>query len=234
MKDDEQICPDCAEIIKLAAKVCKHCGFRFPMEAAREAQIGSHDDAVQNATDLEIHKCPACLKPTPQKTGVCRHCGSNFGGSTASLADRTIDGGGKGVAIGCGLVCTIIFLGLAFLLNQCSDARKAEEAREKVEAAQAAKAAAAEEAEEKRKGFHCLSSWDGSHRQVVEAVKQRLRDPDSFEHVETMILPVNASGKHGLIMKYRARNGFGGLNVGQAAAIVDNKTCNATLQAIDD
>ena len=84
-------------------------------------------------------------------------------------------------------------------------------------------------AEDRRKGFHCLSSWDGSHRGVVDSVKAQLRDPESFEHDETRITPAK-DGQHTLIMKYRARNGFGGMNVTTAMATVDNATCAATVQ----
>ena len=84
-------------------------------------------------------------------------------------------------------------------------------------------------AEERRNGFHCLSSWDGSHRGVKNNSTDRLRDPDSFEHIETLIWPVNVNGEHALIMKYRARNGFGGMNAEYVKARVNNKTCSATI-----
>jgi len=87
---------------------------------------------------------------------------------------------------------------------------------------------AAASAEDKRKGFHCLSSWDGSQRNVIRLVKEQLRDPNSFEHVETRITPVK-DGQHTVLMKYRARNGFGGMNVETAIATISNSSCDATL-----
>lgn len=76
------------------------------------------------------------------------------------------------------------------------------------------------------KGFHCLSAWDGSHTGMVREVKAGLRDPDSFEHVDTLITPVQAeTGMHGVTMTFRARNGFGGLNLGTAIGEVDPTTC---------
>ena len=30
MEADEKICPRCAETVKMAAKICKHCGYEFP------------------------------------------------------------------------------------------------------------------------------------------------------------------------------------------------------------
>lgn len=35
-----------------------------------------------------------------------------------------------------------------------------------------------------------------------------MRDPDSFEHIETRITPVTEGGTHQLVMKYRAKMGL--------------------------
>lgn len=99
-------------------------------------------------------------------------------------------------------------------------------------AAEAAKQAAAE-AQDREYGRHCLSGWDGSHSEVVEAVKRSLRDPASFEHIETRTSPDDGTGHNVLMMKFRARNGFGGMNVGMAKATVDNVTCRATIEQIE-
>jgi hypothetical protein len=92
---------------------------------------------------------------------------------------------------------------------------------------EAAKAAA--EIERRDAGFHCLSEWDGSHDAFKKAVKKAMREPDSFEHIETLITPVNAEGYHTVQMEYRARNGFGGMNVSAALAKVRNSDCGATI-----
>jgi hypothetical protein len=85
-------------------------------------------------------------------------------------------------------------------------------------------------AEKNRKGFHCLSNWDGSHKGVTNYIKTQLREPDSYEHIETRITPVDSDGNHTLIMQYRARNGFGGMAVELATATVKNTDCSATMQ----
>ncbi len=74
-------------------------------------------------------------------------------------------------------------------------------------------------------GFHCLSGWDGRHVRLVEKFKTTLRDPSSFEHDKTIIAPVDENGKHELMMRYRAKNGFGGMALGHVKAEVDNRTC---------
>lgn len=67
-------------------------------------------------------------------------------------------------------------------------------------------------AEDRRKGFHCLSPWDGSHREFELLVKRHMNDPDSFEHVSTRVTPVQSdTGRHTIIMEFRGRNAFGGV-----------------------
>lgn len=79
-------------------------------------------------------------------------------------------------------------------------------------------------AQNREKGFHCLSAWDGSHVGFVDSVKNALRDPNSFEHIKTVITP-ESDGQHIVMMDYRARNGFGGMNVGVAMGVVSNVNC---------
>lgn len=83
---------------------------------------------------------------------------------------------------------------------------------------------AAEKAEERQNGFHCLSPWDGSHNGFVEFTRKNLRDPSSFEHVRTRI-GQHTNGAHSLKMEFRARNGFGGVNVGTALGSIRNSDC---------
>lgn len=82
----------------------------------------------------------------------------------------------------------------------------------------------AEKEEKMRKGFHCLSSWNGAHSKLEQAVKASLRDPDSYKHGSTKIAPVSA-GQHYVIMEYRAKNGFGGYNQGVVTANIYQSNC---------
>ncbi|MBB4255287.1 MULTISPECIES: hypothetical protein [Rhizobium] len=92
-------------------------------------------------------------------------------------------------------------------------------------AKQEALAESNKKADDKRKGFHCLSAWDGSNRHLVDAVKESLRDPSSFEHAETKIGPVNEQGLHFITMNFRAKNGFGGTNIESATGIIRQSDC---------
>ena len=100
--------------------------------------------------------------------------------------------------------------------------RKAERAAEKAEKLAQKRA---DEAENIRKGFHCLSSLNGQHRHVVATVKKLLNDPKSFEHDETRVAPVS-KGTHQFVMRYRAKNGFGGLIIGEATGSYGNDDCS--------
>ena len=86
----------------------------------------------------------------------------------------------------------------------------------------------AAELAEKESGLHCLSEWDGASRPFKNAIMDAMRDPGSFEHIETRITKRNPEGEHGLVMEFRARNGFGGMNIATAIGAVDSETCEVT------
>jgi hypothetical protein len=73
--------------------------------------------------------------------------------------------------------------------------------------------------------FACLSSWDGSHRGLTDHVRGRLRNPDSFEHVETRVGQIE-NGRQTVYMEYRAQNGFGGMNVEAAMGVIRHPSCS--------
>jgi hypothetical protein len=62
-------------------------------------------------------------------------------------------------------------------------------------------------------------AYDGSHRGLVEHVKERMHDPDSFQHVHTHVVE-GEEGNLLIVMKYRAANGFGALRLATIGAIV--------------
>lgn len=78
---------------------------------------------------------------------------------------------------------------------------------------------AEEVARRKTKIEQQFSSWDGSHRNVVEAVKKAMNDPKSFEHVETGYID---KGEYILVkMVFRGKNAFGALVKNTVYAKVD-------------
>lgn len=155
-------------------------------------------------------ECKECSHQVSTKAKTCPSCGVNKPGERPTTSGETI-GGLVFLAV---IVCAVYL----FWGYESDTERTAREARE-----------AAEEVERKQKGFHCLSGWDGSHRAVTRLVKGNLKDPSNFEHLETRITPVNESGQHTLIMKYRANNSFGGKVIGNARAVINNSNCSAVI-----
>ncbi len=66
---------------------------------------------------------------------------------------------------------------------------------------------------------NCISSWDGSCTKLVRAFKPHLKDPDSFEHIDTGFRRYDDYVL--VVMKYRAKNSFGAFNIGTVTAKVD-------------
>jgi uncharacterized protein (DUF736 family) len=119
------------------------------------------------------------------------------------------------VGIGIGLVSNLMFTDDNQVTKQSKDGVEASTVKVK--------------ADDNRKGFHCLSGWDGSHRATVNYVKKNLRDPESYQHIETRITPVDKDGNHTLVMQYRAKNGFGGYVPGSVLVTVKNSDCSGTV-----
>lgn len=67
-----------------------------------------------------------------------------------------------------------------------------------------------------------FSSWDGSHRKLVEAVKDRMHDPSSFEHVETRFRDDDDTVF--VQMEFRGTNALGGTVTQMASARTDPRT----------
>jgi hypothetical protein len=211
VNDDERACPYCAETIKRAAKICRFC--QRDVEPVPPAAAAQSNPAARASAPVAPQR--PRLTPAEQKR-----------------KDRQF------LLLLGGIATVVGVLGMAGALdeqpgNANGPANSTAPAKSVAAADPPAKAEPSarekEEAENRRQGFHCLSAWDGSHRELARAVKDMLRDPDSFAHAETRIAPANSAGTHRLIMTYRARNGFGGMNVARAIADVDTNTCEATL-----
>lgn len=121
-----------------------------------------------------------------------------------------------------------IFFGLAAIgsLLPESEESKALAAAEKAKAEQIAAAEKVKEAEKRRLGFHCLSIFSGASNEFSATVMQNLRNPKSFEHIETRVGPVDKNGAHTIAMKYRAENGFGGMTIGYVSGKLKNDDCS--------
>lgn len=51
-----------------------------------------------------------------------------------------------------------------------------------------------------------------------------MRNPSSFEHIETRVTPVSGT-RQTIYMRFRAENGFGGMNDGIATGDITHSSC---------
>lgn len=75
-------CPECAEIVKVEAIVCKHCHYRFdPPEAAREVQEAERQLRLRRDRSAGLivgRECPTCYRIVEPGSQVCA-CGWRIG-----------------------------------------------------------------------------------------------------------------------------------------------------------
>lgn len=217
---EEKVCPDCAENVKAAARKCRFCGHEFKEPGLLDkAMAAAESAATEQAEKIKTERTEREASGQPEKF-------------------RWTSGKGCLILI---VGFFVIITAIGAISNAVDPEGAAQREAEREAAAQAEKEQKAAdkqakidaEAAEKEKGFHCLSSWDGSNRSTETQVKAMMRNPDSFEHIETKIAPVK-DGKHVLLMQYRAQNGFGGMNVATAVANLDNATCDATVVSVGE
>ncbi|MDO9289973.1 MAG: hypothetical protein Q7U09_00215 [Hydrogenophaga sp.] len=96
---------------------------------------------------------------------------------------------------------------------------KLKEVTAALEAERQAAARAAEQAALEASIKSQFSPWDGSHRNVEAALKARMKNPKSYEHVETGYTV--GGGSITVVTTYRGTNGFGAVVTNQAIATVD-------------
>ncbi|RYF19187.1 MAG: hypothetical protein EOO77_10505 [Oxalobacteraceae bacterium] len=103
--------------------------------------------------------------------------------------------------------------GIAFCNHETAE-------RARVDALQKAEEAKEEEAhyqDRVRSGQVCADGPSDLDTALELNVKRQLKDPDSFEHMGTVITP-SSKGGYDALMRYRAKNSLGGYVVGTAVA----------------
>ncbi|QEY15490.1 zinc ribbon domain-containing protein [Cellvibrio sp. KY-GH-1] len=132
---------------------------------------------------MALVKCKECGTQISSSAKSCPHCGKEL------LRNKEF---------GCGsMIVLIIFISIIY--SQCTEKPKAPDKPKTPEELRR---------ETVEKAF---SPWDGSHRQLEAYVKKNLKDPDSYEHIETRYSDKGDTVT--ISMKYRAKNSFGGYAV---------------------
>jgi hypothetical protein len=108
-----------------------------------------------------------------------------------------------GLAIGAAAVLAAV-VAVASLPIRCENWMESEQ-RERIER----RARMTPEERQQEQVAAQFSAWDGSHRKLVEAVKKRMHNPRSFEHVETRYGVVG--DELVVTMEFRGTNAFGGV-----------------------
>jgi len=72
---------------------------------------------------------------------------------------------------------------------------------------------------------HCFSAWDGSHIELERIIKNGVKDPGSYEHIQTKHI-LDDSLTMSVMMSFRSKNGFGGMVVTNVIAKTSVKDCN--------
>lgn len=167
--------------------------------------------------DPAISYCPSCGKPTPENLDVCRHCRASLRGDNAGKkSSRIFADEGPAAKWGCiGMAALFVMLpifGLSYCHNQSSERERvaAEEDREK------AKQDDARYQQRVKTGEVCSDGPNGAVTAFELNVQRQLKDPDSFEHIGTVITPAKDGYGYDALMRFRSANSFGAKVVGTA------------------
>jgi hypothetical protein len=75
------------------------------------------------------------------------------------------------------------------------------------------------------------SPYDGSVSQVKYWLREYLKDPDSVQYIDWSTVKTLDDGQHAVLVKYRAKNSFGGYVIEQRLFVLDQKGVVAEVVA---
>lgn len=108
------------------------------------------------------------------------------------------------------IIC-MVFLGLVIIIpGDKKEEKKVEPVKTEVKKEEVKEVKKTPEEIEKEKHDKWIenqfSAWNGSHKALVELIKENMNDPKSFEHVETKYRVENNDLI--IVMQYRGKNAF--------------------------
>jgi hypothetical protein len=140
---------------------------------------------------MALINCGECSKEISDKAVACPHCGAPREVTTPAATSKKA--AVKKNSSNSFLNVILIILGIVLFMSILGGSNsKKSEPREKV--------------------FN--SSWDGSVYQAEMYLKDRLKDPSSYESINWGKVNKNPEGNYVTWVKYRAKNSFGGYNIG--------------------
>lgn len=149
-----------------------------------------------------MKRCAKCAEKIQHKAIICRFCGAE--------QPAPPKGNNKTLFLVCGVVLVVLFVA-----RIGSDKRSAEP--EKVADAPA-----------DPYGDCIIRGLGNKSQSFAHMVENRLRNPNSFEHVATIVGPI-VDGVFPVTMKYRATNGFGAVDTYVAMGEVRVDGCGARV-----
>lgn len=158
-----------------------------------------------------IFPCPDCAIDVSKSAMSCPHCGCPLRQSPLAKPAQIVVKQKKD--LGCGGLVVVGFLAMFIygMFSGIGDDLSSTAPKVPV---------VPKTAEELRidKISKSFSAWDGSHYELSRWVKKRLKDPDSYEHIESRY---NDKGDHLVVsLQYRAKNSFGGYSLEYVTAKV--------------
>lgn len=157
---------------------------------------------------MAMIKCSECKQNISSNATACPHCGF-------AKPKR------KPMGLGTGIILVVFVAYIASVVTEDPLSTPATPMAPK-----APKTAEEIRQDEIRAAF---SAWDGSHRELERWIKKNIKDPRSYEHIETRF---GMDGDTVIVATtYRAKNSFGGyvVNTATAKARIDGSLIEANI-----
>lgn len=197
---DQKDCPQCAETVKAAARVCRYCGHRFGDHGGEPVAETPPSERQKRILAGEVARDGSPWRKPPQ---AASH-------QTGEKPSRIFADEGPAAKWGClGAAALLVALAggvVAFCNREFADSERIETEQMAAEH----KEEAARYQARVKSGQVCADGPNDLNTALELSVKRSLKDPDSFEHIGTVIKPTGDGANYDALMRYRARNSFGG------------------------